>query len=256
MTVPRLGDVYRFRRRDLVFAGLGALCGAVIGRRVWEASPTDQELRSQLIDNPKFLVDNPEIMDAAYREMEKQRLGQQAKWREEIIRTKWGGLFYEIMTPSIGPSEAENVLIEFTDYTCAPCRVSAGPIHNFLEKNKTFRLVVLFLPIGGPVAEYAARIAIACYRADFANFPKLHQTLMTDAALVNQDTIENVVAAMNYDVRQIRADAAKPTVKNHLQQIRSCATEFGFSGVPVFMTKNGRLLLGAATEQGLSNLIN
>ncbi len=246
--------LWRPTRRDLlafalggVSAGVGAYCLARFG--------ADGALRQKLLANPGFLLDNPEILDATRTVAEARRMEADTAVRGDLVRTKWQALLHVAFAPSIGPADAPLLLIEFTDYTCAPCRASAPAVRAVLGAHADLRAAMMFYPTGGAMAEYAARFAVACYRAFPGKFPGFHEQLMEGPGRVSQEKIEQAADASGYEVDRLREEMSHPSILGHLKQVRLFAEDIRLSGVPAFMMSSGRLLLGGVTETDLDALI-
>ncbi len=245
---------WRTTRRDLLFFAIGGVSAGVATYCLTRLGG-EGALREKLLSNPGFLLDNPDILEATGTIAEARRMEADTAVRKDMIRTKWQPLLHVAFAPSIGPADAPLLLIEFTDYTCAPCRASAPAVRTVLDKHEELRAAMMFYPTGGAIAEYAARFAVACYRSYPGKFPGFHEKLMEEPGRISQGMIEAVADASGYEVERLREEMSHPGILGHLKQVRLFAEDMRLSGVPMFMMASGRMLLGGVTEAELDALI-
>lgn len=230
------------------------LTAAVAGLLWWRVEGSPERLRTRLLEAPEFLADHPEILSAAQAVLQSRALASQGSERAELIRTKWQSLVHVAFTPTLGRADAPLVLLEFTDYTCEPCRASAHALSETLSANSDVRVAVLLLPTGGALAEYAARVALAAYRQNPEQFSELHALLMDPSEHVTQDSILAAVAKLGFDIEQIERETASDESRRYFSQVRMFAEDMHISGVPAFVM-NEQLVLGGVTSAQLATLV-
>lgn len=234
---------------------LGASLSAALAAVMWSGSePSPERLRAMLLEKPEFLADRPEILEAARAVLQTRMLAAQGAERAALMREKWQALTHVAFTPTIGSPDAPLVLLEFTDYTCAPCRASAPAVSEALNGSSDVRVAVLLLPIGGALAEYAARVAWAAYRQKPDRFAELHHRLMNPTAQLSQDSILAAAGALGFDIEQIDREVATVESRRYFDQVRTFAEDMHISGVPAFAL-NEQLILGGITTSKLEALI-
>lgn len=234
---------------------LGASLSAAIAAVLWSRSePSPERLRAMLLGKPEFLADHPDVLEAAGAVLQTRMLAAQGVERAALIRQKWQALTHVAFTPAIGSPDAPLVLLEFTDYTCEPCRKSAPAVSEALNGNADVRVAVLLLPIGGALAEYAARVAWAAYRQNPNRFAELHHRLMNPTAQLSQDSVLATARALGYDIEQIEREGATAQSRHYFDQVRMFAEDLHISGVPAFAL-NEQLVLGGITAAQLEALI-
>lgn len=212
-------------------------------------------LRDQLLEKPEFLADHPEILERVRQVLITRKLASRGSQRLALIQGKWKFLTHVAFTPGLGRSDAPEVLIEFTDYTCAPCRASASAVREAVLERKNLRVAILLLPLGDALAEYAARVALAAYRQDPQRFTELHHRLMEKQGPITQQSIIDAVTDLHFDVDQIERESSSAEIRRYFQQVRNFAEELEISGVPAFVL-NDQLLLGGVTSAQLNKLID
>lgn len=234
---------------------LGASLSAAVATVLWWRTDVSPErLRTALLEQPQFLADHPELLEAARAVLQTRMLASQGSERAALIQGKWQALTHVAFTPTIGSPDAPLVLLEFTDYTCAPCRASAPAVSEALNGRADVRVAVLLLPIGGALAEYAARVAWAAYKQNPERFAGLHERLMHLQSQLTQESILAAVNELGFDMDQIEREAASTESRRYFDQVRMFAEDLRISGVPAFAL-NEQLVLGGITAAQLETLI-
>lgn len=234
---------------------LGAAFCAAMAAALWSRIPIGEErLRAVLLEDPDFLADHPEILSAAHTVLQNRALASQGSERAQLIDTKWQQLLHVAFTPAMGSPDASLVLLEFTDYTCEPCRASTAAVDQVLRESADVRVAVLLLPIGGALSEYAARVALAAYRQKPDRFAELHHRLLRPEGQFSQQAILDALKDLGFDVEQVEREAASAESRRYFNQVRMLAEDLRISGVPAF-AMNEQLLLGGVTREQLSELI-
>jgi len=242
------------RREALCFLiGIGiALAGVALWAKVH--SPT-QGLRVVLLNNPEFLADNPDILQGARNVLQTRALASAVLARRKLIREKWATLTLPAFTPTLGDTKASSVLIEFTDYSCAPCKSSAAIVSAALVKNPDIRVALMFVPTGGAVAEYAARVAYAAYQQNPAEFAVFHQQLMAEDQPLTQQLVLDAASRAGLDVAQIQEEISVPRNRIYIDQARMFASDLDLAGVPAFVL-NGEIIVGGLTMPKLNRMLS
>jgi protein-disulfide isomerase len=216
--------------------------------------PATRGLRGVLLSNPEFLADNPDILQGARNVLQTRALASAVLARRKIIREKWATLTLPAFAPTLGDSKAATVLIEFTDYTCGPCKASAAIVNEALLKNPDLRVALMFVPIGGAVAEYAARVAYAAYQQNPAKFAVFHRELMAENQALTQQLVLEAAARAGLDVSQIQEEVSVQRNRLYIDQARVFAADLDIMGVPAFVL-NGQIIVGGLTTSKLNQLI-
>jgi len=209
---------------------------------------------NQLLNRPEFLADRPEILSRVRSVLLSRQLEAQGAQRLRLIRGKWEFLTHAAFTPTLGAPGARRVLLEFTDYTCEPCRASAQAARESTAKSADLRVTILLLPTGGALAEYAARMSLAAYRQDPEKFAQLHARLMEDRGAFTQESIVSALRNLGYDLAQIERESVSDESRRYFQQVRRFAEEMEISGVPAFAL-NDKLHIGGVSAAQLTELI-
>jgi len=234
---------------------LGAVTATVVGAILWHRVdvPPDR-LHAQLLAEPEFLADHPDLLQGAEAVLQTRRLAAEGAQRVALMRGKWQFITHPAFTPTVGPANAPLTLLEFTDYTCEPCRRSAPAVREMVDANSDVRVAILLMPTGGALAEYAARVALAAYRQDPARFASLHNRLVEPEGPLTQEGILATVSELQYDVDQITREANSSDTRRYFKQVRMFAEEMNIIAVPAFVLSD-QLILGGIKSAQLDALI-
>jgi protein-disulfide isomerase len=232
-------------RRAVIAGVVGAAGGALASWRFLPAN--EQVVRRYLKANPEFLADHPHLVEASAMVLETRRLAGEAAERKVLIAAKWAPAVHAAFSPCLGPLNGTPGLIEFTDYLCAPCRGSTGPIAHALEAHPERQVIILFVPISGALSEFAAGFAAASYFINPVIFARLHHDLM-QGGMPDQTRIERLAVARGYAIDAVVREMATPRVRRYLATARALAEELGLNGVPAYLNPAGQLRLGGITK--------
>jgi protein SCO1/2 len=211
-------------------------------------------LEASLVADPGFLADRPELLAEAHAVQQTRALASRGEERAALLNGKWSAFTHVAFSPSIGNPQAPRMLIEFTDYTCAPCRTSAPLIQEALAEHPDVRVAIMLLPTGGAMSELAARIALAAYRQNPERFAALHERLMTGSAPLDQHSILAHAKAAGYDVEDLQSQISNPAHRRYLEQVRALSQDMAIVGVPAFAS-GSRLVLGGLTREKVEELL-
>jgi protein-disulfide isomerase len=243
------------RRKILIALLFGIVAGAAVTlgfTRFW-AGP--DAMRAKLLANPEYLADHPEILERVRAVLMKRKLAAEGSQRVALMHGKWQFLSHVAFTPTLGRPDASRVLLELTDYTCEPCRASAAAVREAVTSRRDVRVAVLLYPIGGAVAEYAARIAIAAYRQDPEKFAELHARLMEGRGELTQERILDALRELKFDVDQVERESQSDETRRYMQQVRLFSEDMEISGVPAFLCE-GKLVMGGVGSKQIQSLIS
>jgi protein-disulfide isomerase len=250
--------------KSLIAFGLGVFTATLVGAVLWRfVSVPPDRLYTQLLEQPEFLADHPELLSAAQAVLHSRGLAAEGVQRAALMRGKWQYITHAAFTPTAGPADGPLLLLEFTDYTCEPCRVSQPAVREIVDANSDLRLAILLMPTGGALSEYAARVALAAYKQNPARFATLHNRLMELEGPLTQQSILETVSGMQFDVEQIMRDVASSETRRYLSEVRMFAEEMNIPAVPAFVLSEQLLLgrvestqLGALVESGRATLVS
>jgi protein-disulfide isomerase len=233
----------------------GAAVAAFVGSYWWNSRSEDPEhIRRALLKNPQIIADSPDVLAAARTVLRARRLNSEGEARARLLSGRWAPLTHPAFSPTLGNPAAPSLLIEFTDYACGPCKASAPPVAEALRSDPDLRVALMLLPIEGPIAEFAARVAYACYQQNPVKFARFHQLLMSEQRPLSETVVLDRAADAGLDLEQIRQDIDANRARDYLAQVRSFAEELNVVGVPTF-AMGTRLISGGASNSQIAALV-
>jgi protein SCO1/2 len=241
--------------RDLVSFACGCGFAALIAVLSWpRIGVTPDHVQDALTRHPEFLADHPELLDAARSVLQTRALASRGAARAELIRGKWATFTHPALSPTVGDPAATALLIEFTDYACAPCKTSAPVVQQAVVAHPDLRVAIVLLPTGGAMSELAARVALAAYQQNPRHFRELHRLLMQEKGQLTQQGIMDAAAKAGLDVAQIQREISGAENRQYFERARAFASDMDVSGVPAFAME-GQLILGGVSAASLGELL-
>jgi len=142
-------------------------------------------------------------------------------------------------SPIRGPEGAAITIVEFADFECPYCAVTAPRLEKAIEANpKQVRLVYKFMPLQAHVhGEPAARAAIAA--GEQKKFWEMHKKLFENQKRLEQADLEGYAKDLGLDLARFRADMQAPGTTERLARDRKLADSLGVKGTPTIYI-NGR----------------
>ncbi|WP_332771468.1 DsbA family protein [Phenylobacterium sp.] len=132
-------------------------------------------------------------------------------------------------------------VVEFFDYRCGYCKVSAPEVLKLIEENPDVRFVFKEFPILTRESAMAAQVILSPKAK-----PKtleLHRAFMAEKAL-SEDSIYRHLRAAGVDPAAAKADGRGAAVMKHLADTRALAGNLGIDGTPAFIVGD-RMISGA-----------
>lgn len=223
-----------------VFAAPPALAAALTPEQKAEVERT---IREYLLANPELMV---EVMEA----LEKRQKDAAAEKAHDGVSQFKAQIFQSRYDYVANPAGRVPV-VQFFDYQCGYCK-QVFPTLQKLAGERDVRLIYKELPILGEASTVAARAAIAARRQN--KYLELHAKLMTHRGRLSEDAVMAVAADAGLDVKQLKADMARPDVAEAIQANLELARELGIRGTPTLFVGH-TFVPGAVTETQLQELV-
>lgn len=152
-------------------------------------------------------------------------------------------------SPSLGPSNAPLVVVEFADFECPHCGQKAPEIHSVVESPE-FKPILRFVfknyPLPGHThAEPAARAAVAAHQQ--GKFWEMHDQLFTHQDNLTEPEIEAYAKKLGLDIDKFKTDWASADTKDKVTKDKDLGAKVGVSGTPSIYI-NGRKFLPAGHD--------
>lgn len=159
----------------------------------------------------------------------------------------------DVVSPRVEVEAPTLTLVVFTDYLCPACRAADPAMAAAIARDGHVRTIYRDYPIFGPVAENAARVAIAADRQGI--YPALHRRLMAERRPLDEAVLRDAVEAAGGDwSRLVRDRAAHATeIEAQLATTRRLAAAVGVAGTPGYLA-GPILAIGGRDEDGFAKL--
>ncbi len=162
---------------------------------------------------------------------------------------------YDIPTegfPSIGPEDAEIVLVEFSDFGCSYC----AKWHNetFVELLEAYPDQIRFVYYDVPFRAFSASEAAKCAEEQDA-FWEYHDRLFSYEYGLEGDAFVKYAEELNLDMDAFNKCMSNHSYQSIIQENMDFATKLGVNSTPTFFV-NGIPLVGAQPIDAFKKLID
>jgi len=194
-------------------------------------------IHDYFMNNPKALIDAIEHAEASMKEDEQtQTKVALQSHREELEQ--------DPTSPVLGNPKGDVTIVEFFDYRCPYCKLTAPTLQTLIGQDAKVRLVMKEFPILGKESVFASRIALAVKK--HGKYAEFHQAMFALKTKVDDAQTLEVVKAIGLDPAQIRKEADGADIDAILKQNYDLAKQLNVSGTPAFVI--GDALLPGAVE--------
>ncbi len=196
----------------------------------------------------EYLLKNPEVIRDALIELQRREAAQEMQGVRDAIKESQDQLV-DPRAPSLGPETAEITIVEFFDYNCGYCRLSADWVKKTLEKYpEQVRVVFRDYPIlesrSGTSVE-ALKAAHAAQNQDL--FKEFHFALMGASGNLTSQRIYEIAGQVGLDIDQLKADMKNENVEDLISDTLVLGAEVGINGTPFFVIGD-QIVTGADME--------
>ncbi|MFN3514631.1 MAG: DsbA family protein [Phenylobacterium sp.] len=187
-----------------------------------------------------YLLEHPEVIEEAVQKLQEKRLAEAAevaraglaKHREALERDP---------RDFVANPDGKITVVEFFDYRCGYCKVTAPEILQIIEENPDVRFVFKEFPIFGGVSDLAARVALSPQAK-----PKtleLYRRFMAEKSL-DEAAIDRHLRAIGVDPAAAKAGGSTPEIDKQIADVRALAQALAIEGTPAFVVGD-RMIPGA-----------
>ena len=231
------------RRSLLLLLPIAALALFPIGSRADEPltqAQTDQVnklIHDYFMNNPKALIDAIEHAEASMKQDEQsQAVAALQSHREELEQ--------DPTSPVLGNPKGDVTIVEFFDYRCPYCKVTAPTLQTLVGQDPKIRLVMKEFPILGKESVFASRIALVVKK--HGKYAEFHQAMFALKTKVDDAQTLEVVKSLGLDPVQIQKEADGSDIDAIIKHNYDLAKELNLNGTPAFVI--GDTLLPGAVE--------
>lgn len=205
-----------------------ALCAALaLPLAACAKKPDDafgQKVRAYLLEHPEVIEEAvqklQENKQAAAVEAAKASLG---KYRAQLERDP---------RDFVANPDGKITVVEFFDYRCGYCKVSAPEVLKLIAENPDVRFVFKEFPIFGGESNLAAQVALS--EPAKPKTLKLFEAFMAEKAL-DATSIDRHLRAAGIDPAAAKAAGASEPVQKHIADTRALAQALAIEGTPAFI---------------------
>ncbi len=201
-------------------------------------SKDEQKAIESIVHN--YIINTPELLVEAQK-----RLNQkvEAEMAENLLK-----IIDFIKTndniPTFGDKDAENYVIEFSDYNCGYCKLAKPYIDQFVKEYNA-RIMYVELPILSPMSVKASAFGIALYRTDKNAYKKYNDYLMSQKGKITKDEdIKNAIAHIGQDYDKLDKKITEDKILDILVENIKLSHSMGIRGTPYYII-NGKEVQGA-----------
>lgn len=213
-------------------------------------APTDVKAIETIIRN--YLIENPEVLIEAMAAYEaKQKLAEEAD-RVRALEANRAALFDDPASPVIGAVAGDVTIVEFFDYRCPYCRVTAARLRDLVAEDPGVRLVMKEFPILSPESEVAARAALAAARQ--GKYEAFHFALMDQPGDLSERHLRATANKTGVDPDQMFDDMEDREFKTMIAVNRGIARQLKITGTPA-MVIGDQVIPGAIELDQLRALV-
>lgn len=198
-----------------------------------------------------YLVNHPEILVEASKELEKRQTSMQAENAKRVIMEQKTALFRAPLDFVAGNPKGDVTVIEFFDYNCGWCKKAIDEVQKLTKADPQVRVVFKEFPIFGENSATAARAAIASQKQ--GKYWDFHVALMREKQ-VTKDNLFKIAEKVGINVEKLKADMADPAIEAAIKQTTALAQELGIEGTPGFIVDN-RVNVGFVPAEGIREIL-
>lgn len=161
---------------------------------------------------------------------------------------------YEAGSPWFGAEDADEVLVQFSDYRCGYCKANAPVLKDWLEAGPSRRLILKELPILGADSREMGETLLAVRELYGDNaYRNLHDLLFGYQGPASSALLGQLIEAAGYDTTLINVTRKSAEVQDELAANTELARVLGIEGTPSFVVGE-QVLRGFLDEGRLAGL--
>lgn len=230
-------------RRSLLLLPVLALALVPVSSRAADAltpAQTDQVnklIHDYFMNNPKALIDAIEHAEASMKQDERG----QAK---ELLQSHREELEQDPTSPVLGNAKGDVTIVEFFDYRCPYCKVTAPTLQTLISQDPKVRVVMKEFPILGKESVFASRVALVARK--HGKYAEFHQAMFALKTKVDDAQTLEVAKSIGLDPAEVKKEAEAADIDAILKHNYELAKALNVSGTPAFVI--GDTLLPGAVE--------
>jgi len=198
-----------------------------------EVEAEEREKIEQVVQ--EYLLENPEIIALAFRELQRRQTMARMGPAIEMYRDY---LEKDPASPVIGNPNGDVTMVEFFDYRCGFCRRHFPEVMKLVREDGNIRYIPRQFPIldrqgETPVSYLASRAALAAHKQ--GKFEEFHIAAMTSKGSLTEDQLYQIAGSLGLNVGQLKADMNDRLVIKSVQNTLAIGKDIGFEGTPGYI---------------------
>lgn len=204
-----------------------------------------QDVATWVKNNPEAILES--VNRFVMKQQEEAQRNQMAKASENIGKYE-KELRDEKLAIVINP-KGTKVVVEFFDYNCGYCKMSAKTIEEIAGSDKNVKFVLRSIPILGEPSVYASQVEAAILLTDASKAPAYFRALMAGSART-KDQVNKAAqdAGMKLETLNKVLESKKSEIAGLIEENMRLASKIGVSGTPAFII--GDQLIPGAVDAG------
>ena len=240
-----------FARRTLALA-VALIASLVLSGAIYAAEFTDAQKKELGPLIREYLLQNPEVLREAFRELERRGRQADASKAKDAIKQRAADIFRAKGDLVVGNPEGTVTMVEFFDYNCGYCKRALPDVLRLIKANKDLRVVMKEFPILGSGSVFAAKAALAA-RAQ-GKYWEFHLAMLKRRGAITETKTMEVAKAVGLDIARLEKDINSEEIKATLALNMSIAQTLGIQGTPAFIIDD-TLIPGAVGFDALSTIV-
>lgn len=183
----------------------------------------------------EYLIENPEIIAIAIRELQRRQTLASMGPAIEMYRDY---LEKDPNAAVIGNPDGDVTIVEFFDYRCGFCRRHFPEVMKLVREDGNIRFIprqfpILDRPGETPVSYLASRAALAAQKQGM--FEQFHVAAMTADGSLTEERIYDISRRIGLNVAQLKADMNDRLIIKSVQNTLAIGKDIGFEGTPGYI---------------------
>jgi protein-disulfide isomerase len=187
-----------------------------------------------------YLLEHPEVIEEAVQKLQQNKQAAAAKAASASL-VKYRQQLERDPRDFVANPDGKITVVEFFDYRCGYCKVSAPEVLKIIEENPDIRFVFKEFPIFGGESNLAAQVALSGPAK-----PKtlaLYRGFMAEKAL-DEASIDRHLREAGVDPAAAKAAGESAEIQKHIADTRALAASLAIEGTPAFIVGD-RMIPGA-----------
>ncbi|GBD49455.1 DsbA family protein [Methylopila sp. Yamaguchi] len=248
-----------FRSIALAGAALAALASLALVDLPFETATA--QTATTTLDKPAiekivrdYIVNNPEILIEAQKELTKRQEAAQAAAARQKLAEKPATLENSKLQAVLGNPNGDVTLVEFFDYNCGYCKRALGDVNELIEADPKLKVVLKEFPILGRGSAEAAQVSAAVNVIAPAKYRAFHDKLLAAQGQVDGAAAIQAAKDVGVDQAALKKAFSHPDVKATIEESYDLANQFGVESTPTFILADA-ILPGAVGVDALKKRI-